>query len=95
MAPHPAPRSIKIAFAGPPVQSAPAQNAMIPVQTAQQQMQQLMPAKTPILGQGVRPTGLDGPNDTRAAALPGVPGHAATNVIDQQQNRQFRVLKNV
>lgn len=29
-------------------------------------------------------TGLDGPSDTRAAAMPGTPGHAATNVIDQR-----------
>jgi hypothetical protein len=47
-------------------------------------MQQFMPAQAPVLGQGIRPTGLDGPNDTRATALPGTPGHAATNVIDQQ-----------
>ncbi|EDL62265.1 hypothetical protein PM8797T_28094 [Gimesia maris DSM 8797] len=73
LAPHPAPCSVKIAFAGPIVQQPQAQNAMVPVVTAQRQMQQLMPAKTPVLGQGVRPTGLDGPNDTRATALPGTP----------------------
>ena len=31
-----------------------------------------------------RPIGLDKPKDTRAAAMPGMPGHAATKVIDQQ-----------
>ena len=30
-----------------------------------------------------KPIGLDRPQDTRAAAIPGTPGHAATNVIDQ------------
>lgn len=38
----------------------------------------------PVVGGGPAPTGLDGPNDTRAAALPGTPGHSATNVIDQR-----------
>ncbi|QDT78629.1 hypothetical protein Mal35_20780 [Gimesia maris] len=84
VSPHPAPRTVKIALSSPFVQAPPQQNAMVPVVTAQQQMQQFMPAQTPVLGQGVRPTGLDGPNDTRATALPGTPGHAATNVIDQQ-----------
>ena len=36
------------------------------------------------LGQGPAATGLDANHtDTRAAAMPGTPGHAATNTIDQ------------
>ena len=33
---------------------------------------------------GTPGTGLDAPQDTRAAAMPGTPGHQATNFIDQQ-----------
>jgi len=42
------------------------------------------PGHPTMTGVAQRPIGLDRPQDTRAAALPGVPGHAATNVIDQQ-----------
>lgn len=70
-----------IALAGVPVQQP--QNAAVPLAQAKQQMQQFMQPQGLIAGQGVRPTGLDGPSDTRATAMPGVPGHAATNVIDR------------
>lgn len=47
-----------------------------------------MPAAAPghqtLTGVAQRPLGLDRPMDTRATALPGTPGHAATNVIDQR-----------
>ncbi len=47
-----------------------------------------MPAAAPghqtMTGVAQRPLGLDQPCDTRATALPGAPGHAATNVIDQR-----------
>ncbi len=47
-----------------------------------------MPAAAPghqtLTGVAQRPIGLDQPCDTRATAMPGTPGHAATNVIDQQ-----------
>ncbi len=47
-----------------------------------------MPAAAPghatMTGIPQRPIGLDQPRDTRATAMPGVPGHAATNVIDQR-----------
>ena len=33
---------------------------------------------------GTPGTGLDAPQDTRAAAMPGTPGHKATNFIDSQ-----------
>lgn len=56
----------------------------MPVQQAEQAMQQFMPQKPLLAGQGPMQTGLDGPSDTRAAAMPGTPGHAATNVIDQR-----------
>ncbi len=42
------------------------------------------PGHTTMTGIPQRPIGLDKPQDTRAAAMPGMPGHAATNVIDQQ-----------
>lgn len=43
-----------------------------------------VPGHQTLTGIPQRPIGLDQPRDTRAAALPGTPGHAATNVIDQQ-----------
>ncbi|MFI4851267.1 MAG: hypothetical protein ACIAZJ_19300 [Gimesia chilikensis] len=81
--PHHESNTVKraIALAGVPVQQP--QNAMVPVAQAKQQMQQFMQPQGLIAGQGVMPTGLDGPSDTRATAMPGVPGHAATNVIDR------------
>lgn len=42
------------------------------------------PGHATMTGIQQRPIGLDKPQDTRAAAIPGMPGHAATNVIDQQ-----------
>lgn len=42
------------------------------------------PGHQTLTGVAQRPIGLDQPQDTRAAALPGTPGHAATNVIDQR-----------
>lgn len=42
------------------------------------------PGHATMTGIQQRPIGLDKPQDTRAAAMPGMPGHAATNVIDQQ-----------
>lgn len=43
-----------------------------------------MPGHQTMTGVPQRAIGLDRPQDTRAAALPGTPGHAATNVIDQR-----------
>lgn len=43
-----------------------------------------MPGHQTMTGVPQRAIGLDRPQDTRAAALPGSPGHAATNVIDQR-----------
>lgn len=62
----------------------PSQSAAVPLAQAQAAMQSFLPGQPLQAGQGVRPTGLDGPSDTRAEALPGTPGHAATNVIDRQ-----------
>ena len=60
----------------------------VAAQTALQQFAQASPPianQPPIAGQGIPQTGLDQPGmDTSAAALPGTPGHAATNVIDQR-----------
>ena len=42
------------------------------------------PGHATMTGIQQRPIGLDKPQDTRAAAMPGMPGHAATYVIDQQ-----------
>lgn len=58
------------------------QSAVTDMQNAHQVMNQFLPPQ-PVAGQGVAPTGLDAPRDTRAAPMPGVPGHAATNVIDR------------
>jgi len=41
------------------------------------------PGAPTMTGVPQKPIGLDQPCDTRAAAIPGTPGHAATNVIDQ------------
>lgn len=56
-----------------------------PMAQAQAQMQGFMQKKPQMAGNiGLPGTGLDGPIDTRATAMPGTPGHAATNVIDQR-----------
>ena len=47
-----------------------------------QQMQSRMPQMAGQIGQPG--SGLDGPMNTKATAMPGTPGHMATNVIDQQ-----------
>lgn len=59
------------------------QSAVTNINQAHATMQQFLPPP-PTAGQGSPQVGLDGPSDTRAAAMPGTPGHAATNVIDQQ-----------
>jgi len=57
----------------------------VPVGQAQQAMQQFGGGNPMQAGSGIMATGLDVPGmDTTAAAMPGTPGHAATNVIDQQ-----------
>lgn len=43
----------------------------------------IAPTAPTMTGVQQKPIGLDRPQDTRAAAIPGTPGHAATNVIDQ------------
>lgn len=61
------------------------QDAVLPPQAALQQLQQFSQANPHVAGSGVPQTGLDQPGkDTRAAALPGSPGHSAINVIDQR-----------
>lgn len=47
-------------------------------------MQQFMHTQPLQAGIGLPQNGLDRPQDTSAAAMPGTPGHAATNVIDQR-----------
>lgn len=55
-----------------------------PASTLPQGTGPAMPGHQTLTGIAQRPLGLDRPQDTRAAALPGSPGHAATNVIDQR-----------
>jgi len=60
-------------------------SAAVPLQSAQATMQQFSAKKPMMAGQGMLQNGLDAqPTNTTAAAMPGTPGHAATNVIDQQ-----------
>ena len=57
----------------------------VPMAQAQQTMSQMSGGNPMQAGSGVMPTGLDVPGmDTTAANMPGTPGHAATNVIDNQ-----------
>lgn len=68
-----------------PVQAPTAATGAQPIMQAQAQMQGFMQKKPQMAGQiGLPGTGLDGPIDTRATPMPGTPGHAATNVIDQR-----------
>ena len=75
---------VKQAFAATAAPVAPQGSQAANLQDAQAAMQSFLPQKPLMAGQGPMQTGLDGPSDTRAAAMPGTPGHAATNVIDQQ-----------
>ena len=43
----------------------------------------IAPTAPTMTGVPQKPIGLDRPQDTRATAIPGTPGHAATNIIDQ------------
>ena len=74
---------VKEAFAAGQMPGQVPTSANVPLPQAQAAMQQFLPGKPMMAGQGVRPTGLDGPSDTTAEAMPGTPGHAATNVIDR------------
>lgn len=56
-------------------------------------MPQAAPGHATLTGIQQRPLGLDRPCDTRAAAVPGLAGSAATNVIDQQGGLDPRGLK--
>lgn len=73
-----------------PSQQAPAPNAG-PVSPGA--MPQAAPGHATLTGIQQRPLGLDRPCDTRAAAVPGLAGSAATNVIDQQGGLDPRGLK--
>ena len=67
-------------------------SAAVPLSQAQQTMQGFMGGTpyqagqgTPYqAGQGPLDVGLDRPHDTKAKAMPGMSGHAATNIIDRQ-----------
>lgn len=70
--------------AAPGIPQHPAVPTAPPASTLPQGTGPAMPGHQTMTGVAQRPIGLDRPQDTRAAALPGTPGHAATNVIDQR-----------
>lgn len=70
--------------AAPGIPQHPAVPTAPPASTLPQGTGPAMPGHPTMTGVAQRPIGLDRPQDTRAAALPGTPGHAATNVIDQR-----------
>lgn len=55
-----------------------------PLQTGPAGLPAAAPGHQTLTGVQQRPIGLDQPCDTRATPMPGTPGHAATNIIDQQ-----------
>lgn len=65
---------------------APVPNAQAPIYPGLPRagVPQVAPGHATMTGVQQRPIGLDKPQDTQAAAMPGMPGHAASNVIDQQ-----------
>lgn len=54
-----------------------AQSAAMSPAEAQASMRQFLSQRPVLAGQGVPQTGLDGPSDTRATAMPGTPSQAA------------------
>jgi hypothetical protein len=83
MAPFLPPQGVPQA-AAPGIPQHPAVPTAPPASTLPQGTGPAMPGHQTMTGVAQRPIGLDRPQDTRAAALPGTPGHAATNVIDQR-----------